>query len=91
MPAAPGAVGDGAGAGVPVDFLEGERRAQQILGKALAALDVVRRDGFGVGMDVEAAVFPGEQIGHFALAEMLAGKEDLQESIAEEFGERREG
>jgi hypothetical protein len=46
-----------------MDFLEGEWGAQQILGEALATFDVARSDGFFPAVDVEAAVFPGEEIG----------------------------
>ena len=42
--------------------------------------------GFSAGVDVEAAVFPGEEVGGFAGAEVLAVAEDLEEAVAEEFG-----
>jgi hypothetical protein len=57
-PTAAGAVEDGLGLGIPVDFLEGEWGAQQILGEALAAFGVAGSDGFFSAVDVETAVFP---------------------------------
>ena len=57
-PTAAGAVDDGLGLGVPVDFLKGEWGAQEILGEALAAFGVAGSDGFFPAVDVEAAVFP---------------------------------
>ena len=51
-PTAPGAVDDGLGLGVPVDFLEGEWGAQEIFREALAAFGVARRDGFFPAVDV---------------------------------------
>ena len=44
-------------------------------------------DGFfSAGVDVEAAVFPREEVGYFAGAEVFALAEDLEEAVAEEFG-----
>ena len=59
-----GAVDDGLGGGVPGDFLEGEGMAKEILGQAFAASAVVGGDGFFAAVvDVEAGVFPGEEVG----------------------------
>ena len=86
-PTAAGAVDDGLGLGVPVDFLEGEWGAQEIFREALAAFGVARRDGFFPAVDVEAAVFPREEIGDFVGTEVFAVAEDLEEAVAEEFGD----
>jgi hypothetical protein len=87
VPGAAGAVDDGFGVGVPGDFLEGEGGAQQILGEALASLDVRRADEVGVGMDVKAAVFPREEVGYFVVADEFGLVEGVEELVAEEFGE----
>ena len=86
-PTAAGTVDDSLGLGVPVDFLEGERGAQQILGEALAAFGIARSDGFFPAVDVEAAVFPGEEIGDSLGAQVFCIAQDLEEAIAEEFGD----
>lgn len=65
FPTAPGAVDDGQGVRIPLDFLEGERSTQKIFSKALAALGVAWADGFFAGVDVEAAVFPRKELGDF--------------------------
>jgi hypothetical protein len=52
-----GAVDDGLGGGVPGDFLEGERMAEEIFGEAFAALSVVGEGGFF------AAVWGEESVG----------------------------
>jgi hypothetical protein len=65
-PTAAGAVDDGLGPGVPVDFLEGEWGAQEVFGEVLAAFGVAGGDGFFAAVDVEAAVFPREEIGDFS-------------------------
>ena len=59
-----GAVDDGLGGGVPGDFLEREGMAQQIFDKAFAADCVVSGHGFFAAVvDIEAGVFPGEEVG----------------------------
>ena len=85
------------GGGVPMDFLEGgvfakattpkEGGAEKVLGEALAAFEVTRADGGGVGMDVEAAVLPGEEVGELCLADELGAMEGVEEADAEEVGE----
>ena len=90
-PTAAGAVDDGLRFWVPVDFLEGEWRAQQILCEALAAFCVARRDGFFAAVDVKAAVFPREEIGDFLCAQVFAVAQNLEEAMAEEFGDGGEG
>ena len=86
-PTAAGAVDDGLRFRVPVDFLEGKWSAQQILGEALAAFGVAGGDGFFAAVDVEAAVFPREEVGGFLGAEMFLIAEDLEKAMAEEFGD----
>ena len=81
-----GAVDDGLGGGVPGDFLEREGMAEEILGKAFATGGVMRGDGFlAATIDVEAAVFPGKQVGEPFGAEVFAVAEGLEETVAEEF------
>ena len=86
-PTAAGAVDDGLGLGVPVDFLEGEWGSQEIFSETLAAFGVARRDGFFAAVDVESAVFPREEFGDFLGAEVFAVAEGLEEAVAEEFGD----
>ena len=62
-----GAVDDGLGRGVPCDFLEGEGMAEEILGQAFTAGGVVGGHGFFAAVvDIEAGVFPGEEVGELA-------------------------
>jgi hypothetical protein len=81
-----GAVDDSLGGGVPGDFLEGEGMAEQILGEALATFGVVGGDGFFAAVvDVEAGMFPGEEVGEFFRADVFALAQGLEEVVAEEF------
>jgi hypothetical protein len=65
-----GAVDDCLAGGVPSNFLQREGMAEQILGEALATGGVVGGDGlFAAVVDVEAGVFPGEEIGKFGGAD----------------------
>ncbi len=77
------AIDDALGGGVPMDFLEGERVAEKALGEALAAFEVTRADGGVIGMNMETALLPGEEVGELGLADELGAVEG-----AEEFGER---
>jgi hypothetical protein len=53
---------------------------------AFAALGVVGGDGFFAAVvDVEAGVFPGEEIGEAAGADVFAFMEGVEEAVAEEF------
>ena len=70
-----------------MDFLEGEWGAQEILGEALAAFGVAGGDGLFPAVDVEAAVFPREEFGDFLGAEVFFVAENLEEAIAEKFGD----
>ena len=68
-----GAVDDGLGAGVPGDFLEGKRMAEEIFSEALAAIGVVGGNGFFAAIvDVEAGMFPGDEVGEAAGADVFA-------------------
>ena len=59
-----GAVDDGFGGGVPGDFLEGEWVAEEVLGEAFSACGVVGGyDFLAPVVDVEAGMFPGEEVG----------------------------
>ena len=63
--------------------------AQEILGEALAALGVAGCDGFGTGVDMEAAVLPREQVGQAAGADELGFAQGLEEAVSEEFDDGR--
>ena len=86
-----GAVDDGLGGWVPGDFLEGEGMAEEILGEASAAGGVVGGDGvFAAVVDVEAAVFPGEEVGEFFGTDEFGVAEGVEKAVAEEFDGRGE-
>ena len=81
-----GAVDDGLGAGVPGDFLEGKWMAEEIFRQTLAPGAVVGGDGFFAAVvDVEAGMFPGEEVGEFSGADELGFAEGVEEAVAEEF------
>lgn|GEM_PF-1112669 len=81
-----GAVDDGFGGGVPSDFLEGERMAEEILGEAFATSGVVGGDEFFAAVVyVEAGVFPGEEVGEFGGTDEFDVAEGVEEAVAEEF------
>ena len=54
------------------------------------AFGVAVSDGF-LAVDVKAAVFPGEEFGDILGAEVFFVAEDLEEAVAEEFGDGSEG
>ena len=79
-----GAVDDGFGGGVPGDFLEGEGMAQEVLGQAFAASGIVRCDDFLPPIvDVEAWVFPGEEVGELLRADEFGVAQGVKEAVAE--------
>ncbi|MDB4327569.1 hypothetical protein N9962_00310 [bacterium] len=81
-----GAVDDGFGGGVPGDFLEGERMAEQIFRQTLATGGVVGGDGlFAAVVDIEAGVFPGEEVGEFGGTDEFGVTESVEEVVAKEF------
>jgi hypothetical protein len=58
--------------------------AEQILGQTFAAVGVIGGKGvFAAAVDVEAAVFPGKQVGEAVGAEVFTVAEGLQETVAE--------
>ena len=79
------------GFGIPIDFLEGERCAQKVLGEALSALGVARGDGFFTGVDAKTAVFQGEEFCDFLCADKFCDAQSVEEAMAEEFGYGGEG
>ena len=86
-----GAVDDGFGAGVPSDFLEGERMAEQIFRQTLATGVVVGGDEFFAAVvDAEAGVFPGKEIGQLFGADEFGVTKSVEEAVAEEFDGGRE-
>ena len=89
-PTAAGAIDDGLGFGVPMDFLEGEGGAQEVFGEALSAFGVAGGDRFFPAVDVEAAVFPGEELGGLVGAEELGFAEDVEEAVTKELGDEAE-
>ena len=86
-PTAAGAVDDGPRFRVSMDFLEGEWGSQQMFRESLAAFGVAGSDGLFPTVDVEAAVFPREEIGDLLGAEVFFVAKDLEEAVAEEFGD----
>jgi hypothetical protein len=61
--------------------------AQEILGEALAPGAVVGGDGFfATVVDVEAGVFPGEEVGEFSGADELGFAQGVEEAVAGEAG-----
>ena len=81
-----GAVDDGLGGGVPGDFLEGEGMTQEVFSETFAAFGVVGGDGFFAAVvDVEAGMFPGEEVGEAAGADVFAVAQGVEETVAEEF------
>ena len=56
-----------------------------------AAFGVAGGNGFFPAVDVEAAVFPGKEFGDFLCAEVFLVVQNLEEAVAEEFGEGGEG
>ena len=60
--------------------------AEEVFGEAFAAFSVVGGDGFFAAIvDVEAGMFPGEEVGEFFWADVFAVAESLEETVAEEF------
>ena len=85
-----GAVDVGLGGGVPGDFLEREGMAEELLGQAFTTGGVVGGHGlFAAVVDIEAGVFPSEEVGEFAGADELGIAEGVEEAVAEEFNLRR--
>lgn len=79
-----GTVDDGLAGGVPGDFLEGEGVAEKVLGEAFAACGVVWVDDFlAPVVDVEAGVFPGEQVVEFPGADESVLAQGVEEAVAE--------
>ena len=80
-----GAVDDSLAGGIPGDLLEGEGMAEEIFCEALAAGGVVGGDGlFAAVVDIEAGVFPGEEIGEFGGTDEFGVAEGVEEAVAEE-------
>ena len=81
-----GAVDDGFGGGVPGDFLEGERVTEEVLGEAFSACGVVGGyDFLAPVVDVEAGMFPREQVGKSLGANESGITQGVEEAVAEEF------
>jgi len=60
--------------------------AEKILGEAFATGGVVGGNGlFAAVVDVEAGVFPGEEIGELGGADKFGIAEGLEEAVAKEF------
>ena len=86
-----GTVNDGGGFFFPGDFLERKGCAQEVFSELAAAVAVVCGDGFFSGVQVEAAVFPVEEVAGFLFGEKFVVDEPADEAVAEEFGEGVEG
>lgn len=79
-------VDDGLGGGVPGDFLEGEGMAEEIFGEAFTPGAVVSGDGFFAAVvDVEAGMFPSEEVGEFSGADEFGFAKGVEEAVAEKF------
>ena len=60
--------------------------AEEVFGEAFAALGVVGGNGFFTAVvDVEAGVFPGEEFGESAGADVFAFAQGVEEAVAKEF------
>jgi hypothetical protein len=60
--------------------------AEEIFGEAFAAFGVVGGDGFFAAVvDVEAGMFPGEEVGEATGADVFAVAQGVEEAVAEEF------
>jgi len=80
-----GAVDDSLAGGVPGDFLEGERVTEEVLGEAFSACGVVGGyDFLAPVVDVEAGMFPGEQVGKSLGADESGLAQCVEEAVAEE-------
>ncbi len=90
-PAPAGTVDDTAGGLVPCDLFERERGAEEVLGQAAAAFDVVGRDRFVFGVEVESAVFPAEKAAEILLADEFFPAQCLQKAVAKQFCQRLDG
>jgi len=65
--------------------------AEKILGEAFATGGVVGGNGlFAAVVDVEAGVFPGEEIGEFGGTDKFGVAQGVKETVAEEFDGRTE-
>ena len=59
--------------------------AEEIFDEAFAAFGVVGGDGLFVAVvDIEAGVFPGEEVGEFAGADEFGIAQGMEEAVAEE-------
>ena len=61
-PTAGGAVEDALGLRVPVHFLEGDGRTEEVLGQSFEGFAIVGTDGGFALVDVKAVVVPGEEL-----------------------------
>ena len=79
------AVDDGLGCFVPGDFLKGKGMAEEILGEALAAGAVVGGHGlFAAVVDVEAGVFPSEEVGELLRTDEFGLAQGVKEAVPKE-------
>lgn len=79
-----GAVDDGLGGGVPSDFLEGERMAEEIFGEAFPAGVVVCGDGFSPPLSIwKPECFQERRSGSFL--DEFGAAEGVEKAVEEEF------
>lgn len=84
-----GAIDDGFTGGVPGDFLEGERMAQQVFSESLATAVVVSIDEIVAAVvNVKSGMFPTEQITQFVRTDEFLFLEDSEEAMAKQLGHR---
>ena len=87
-----GAVDDGFSGGVPGDFLEGERMAEQVFRKPLAPVVVICGDEVVTAVvNVKSGMFPTEQITQFVRTDEFLFPEDGEEAMAKQLGHRADG
>jgi hypothetical protein len=81
------AVEDAAGFSVVGDFLEGERRAQEIFREAAATGGIVGGKGGFAGVDGKAAVSPAREFGDLPVGESAGIAQATQDRVTPEFAE----
>ena len=87
-----GAVDDGFAGGVPSDFLEGKRMAEQVFRKAFAAVVVICGDEVVTAVvNVKSGMFPTEQFIEFFRADEFLFQEDGEQAMAKQLGHRADG
>ena len=82
-----GAVEDAGGGGVIGDFFEGKGCAQEIFGEAAATGGIVGGEVGLAGVEMEAAVGPGEEAGELAVGQGAGAVESFANGLSPELGD----